>query len=94
MVMFAATVTARMTASARVRVSTAEILPATEALLRVSTAMEILRRVPAAKRMEAARVRRLAGRSRKCLARKPRRPLPEIAALIGCGLRAIAGLPA
>ena len=103
MVMFAAAVAAGMAASTGVRVPTAETLAAARALrgmaaskaLRpVPAAVEILRRGPAAKRMEAARVRGLSGRSRKSLARKPRRPLPEIAALIGCGLRAIAGLPA
>ena len=51
MVMFVARVAARMTASARV--PTAEILPAAEALRRVSAAADILRRVPAAKKMEA-----------------------------------------
>ena len=50
MVMFVARVAARMTASARV--PTAEILPAAEALRRVSAATDILRRVPA-KKMEA-----------------------------------------
>jgi hypothetical protein len=50
MVMLVARVAARMTASARV--PTAEILPAAEALRRVSAATDILRRVPA-KKMEA-----------------------------------------
>src|SRR5208337_1340853 len=53
MVMLVARVTARMTASTRV--PSAEILPAAEALRGVA-AMDILRRVPAAKKMEAARV--------------------------------------
>src|ERR1019366_23001 len=65
MVMFVARVTARMTAAARV--PTAEILPAAEALRRVSAAADILRRVPAAKKMEAAGVCGLARRSRKAL---------------------------
>jgi hypothetical protein len=83
MVMFAAPVTAGMTASARVRVPTAETLPAAEAL----------RRVPAAKQMGAARVRRLPERSRKALAQRgPVRRLTEIAALIACARRSITGL--
>jgi hypothetical protein len=90
MVMFAAPVTARMTASARV--PTAEALPAAEALRRVPAAMEILRRVPAAKH-RAARARRLARRSRKALAQRgPVRRLTGIAALIACARRSITGL--
>ena len=85
MVMLVARVTARMTASARV--PSAEILPAAEALRGVAAAMDILRRAPAAKKMEAARVGWLAGRSRKALAHKgPGRSQPGIAALKACML--------
>jgi len=69
MVMFTARVATRMTASAA-RVSTAKILPAVEALRSVAAAMETLRPVSAAKRMEAARARFLAGRLRVAPASK------------------------
>jgi len=69
MVMFAARVATRMTASAA-RVSTAKTLPAVEALRSVAAAMETLRPVSAAKRMEAARARLLAGRLRVAPASK------------------------
>ena len=86
MVMITARVATRMTASAA-RVSAAKTLPAVEALGSVaSAAMETLRPVSAAKRMEAGRARLLAGRLCVAPASKFRGwPLPEIRkALCGC----------
>jgi len=62
MVMVAAGVATGMTTSARV--STAVTLPCIEALRSMAAAMETLRPASAAKRMEAARARFLAGRLR------------------------------
>ena len=91
MVMFVVRVTARMTAATRV--PTVEILPTAKTLRRVSGAMDILRRVSAAKKMEATRVGWLAGRSRKALTRKGLAWAPAETALNACSRRTIGGQP-